>query len=241
MQNYFVGEFLGTMTLILLGCGVVANVLLKKCKGEGSGWICITAGWAFAVMLGVFVAQASGSAQADLNPAVTISKYYLHVYTCVTQVFVQIVAQLLGAVVGAVIVWIAYFPHWKETDNKGYKLAVFATSPAIMDVRSNLLCEAVGTFVLILGIGALVSNNSIAGGLTPYFVGILVWSIGLSLGGPTGYAINPARDFGPRLVHAILPIHGKGSSEWSYAWIPIVGPMIGGLLGVIVWNFVFIK
>ncbi|MEI8055542.1 MAG: MIP/aquaporin family protein [bacterium] len=241
MQNYFVGELLGTMTLVLLGCGVVANVLLKKCKGEGSGWICITAGWAFAVIFGVFVAQAAGSAQADLNPAVTISKYYLHVYTSFIQVIIQIIAQLIGAFVGAIIVWLAYLPHWKETTDKGCKLGVFATSPAIVDVRSNFLCEAIGTFVLVLGVGALVTNATVAGGLTPYFVGILVWSIGLSLGGPTGYAINPARDFGPRLAHAILPISGKGGSAWSYAWIPIVGPVVGGLFGAVVWSCVFMR
>jgi glycerol uptake facilitator protein len=241
MQSSFIGELLGTMTLILLGCGVVANTLLKESKGASSGWICITAGWAFAVILGIFVAQASGSVQADLNPAVTISKYYLSVYTDFFQVINQIVAQLLGAFIGAVIVWLAYLPHWKETTDKNHKLAVFATSPAIKNIYSNLLCEVIATFVLVLSIGALVSNNAIASGLTPYFVGILVWSIGLSLGGPTGYAINPARDLGPRLAHAILPIAGKGNSDWSYAWIPIVGPVVGGLIGGVVWSFVFIK
>ncbi|CAL7960545.1 putative glycerol uptake facilitator protein [Gammaproteobacteria bacterium] len=241
MQNYFIGELLGTMTLILLGCGGVANVLLKKCKGENGGWICITAGWAFAVILGVFVAQAAGSAQADINPAVTVSKYCLHIYTCFTQVILQIIAQLIGAFVGAVIVWLAYLPHWKETSDKVHKLGVFATSPAILDLRSNFLCEIIGTFVLVLGIGALVTNTTIIGGLTPYFVGLLVWSIGLSLGGPTGYAINPARDLGPRLAHAILPIPDKGSSDWNYAWVPIAGPIVGSLIGVLVWGFVFIK
>lgn len=241
MHNYFFGEFLGTMSLTLLGCGVNANMLLKRSKGEGGGWICITAGWAFAVIFGVFIAQASGSPQADLNPAVTIGKYFLGVYACCFQVFLQIIAQLIGAFVGAAIIWLAYFPHWQETADKGHKLGVFATSPAIVDAMSNFTCEVIGTFVLVLCIGALVTNAAITSGLVPYFVGVLVWSIGLSLGGPTGYALNPARDLGPRLAHAILPIHDKGSSEWSYAWIPIVGPIVGATLGVAVWSLVFIK
>lgn len=239
MHNYFFGELFGTMTLIIFGSGVVANVLLKQSKGENSGWIVITAGWAFAVIFGVFVAQAAGSPQADLNPAVSIAKYFLHVYATTAQVILQIIAQIIGAFIGATIVWLAYLPHWKVTENKDFKLSVFATAPAIKHYSSNLLNEIIGTFVLVFGIGALVHSNNMAGGLTPYFVGILVWAIGLSLGGPTGYAINPARDFGPRLAHAILPIAGKGKSDWSYAWVPIIGPVIGGLIGAITWVKIF--
>jgi glycerol uptake facilitator protein len=238
MKNFFIGELLGTMTLILFGCGVVANVLLKKSKGAGGGWICITIGWGIAVMLGVFVAQAAGSAQADINPAVTICKYFLNIYGSVTQVLEQIAAQVIGAFLGAVLVWLAYLPHWKTTKDQRFKLMVFSTSPEIRSFPSNLLTEIIGTFSLIIGIGAL-SSSPISNGLAPYLVGFLVIGIGLSLGGPTGYAINPARDLGPRLAHAILPISGKGSSEWSYAWVPIIGPIIGALIGVILWVLVF--
>jgi glycerol uptake facilitator protein len=235
MHNYFIGELLGTMTLILFGCGVVATVILKNSKGEGGGWICITAGWALGVMFGVCVAQATGSVQADLNPAVTLAKYLLHVYNSWLQVVLQIIAQIIGAFIGATLVWLAYLPHWKATSNQSYKLAVFATSPALRNLPSNLLTEIIGTFVLVIGIGALVTNTNLDKGMLPYFVGLLVWAIGLSFGGPTGYAINPARDFGPRLAHAILPIYKKGSSDWTYAWVPIMGPIIGGILGGLFW------
>lgn len=241
MQNFIIGELLGTMTLTLFGCGAVANVLLNKSKGEGGGWICITAGWAFAVMLGVFVAEAAGSAQADINPAVTLSKYFLHTYNSFYQVVAQIIAQIIGAFLGATIVWLAYLPHWRVTENQRVKLVVFATSPEIRCFPSNFLCEAIGTFMLVLGIGVLSNNATVPDGLAPYFVGILVWALGLSLGGPTGYAINPARDLGPRLAHAILPIANKGSSEWTYAWVPIIGPITGALLGTAMWLLVFQK
>lgn len=240
MQNYFVGELLGTMILVLLGSGVTANSVLNKCKGVGIGWFGITTGWAFAIMFGIFVAQAAGSIQADINPAVTLSKYYLQVYPDFYQVLLQIVAQIVGAFIGATIVWLAYWPHWELTADKNKKLEIFVTSPAIKHTYGNFFCEVTGTFVLVLGIGALIANANIMGGLTPYLIGILFWSIGLSLGGPTGYSINPARDLGPRLAHAILPIAGKGSSDWNYAWIPFLGPIVGGMLGAIVWNFVFI-
>lgn len=240
-HNFFVGELLGTMTLIIFGCGVVANVLLKNSKGEGGGWICITAGWAFGVVFGVFVAQAAGSMQADINPAVTVAKYFLNVYGCVSDVISRVLAQFLGAFIGATLVWLAYLPHWKITENSRSKLAVFSTSPQVNKKFSNLITEIIGTLVLVFGIGALSSSQSMSPGLTPYLVGMLVWGIGLALGGPTGYAINPARDFGPRLAHAVLPISGKGSSEWGYAWVPIVGPIIGALLGVVVWTAFFAK
>jgi len=241
MHQYFIGEFLGTMTLTLFGCGVVANTLLKKSKGENGGWLCITTGWALAVIFGVFVAQAAGSVQADINPAVTLAKYYLKIYSNFFQVIEQIYAQIGGAFLGALIVWLAYLPHWRETDNQRHKLMVFATSPEIRCIPSNLLCEIIGTMVLVFVIGALSSNSNITAEMAPYFVGLLVWVIGLSLGGPTGYAINPARDLGPRLAHTLLPLSGKGSSEWSYALVPIVGPFVGGIIGASIWSMVFTK
>jgi glycerol uptake facilitator protein len=241
LHNYFWGELLGTMTLTLFGCGAVANSLLKKSKGESGGWICITTGWALAVVFGVFVAQAAGSAQADINPAVTLAKYFLHVYISHLQVMEQIAAQVVGAFFGAVLVWLAYLPHWKATTDERFKLMVFATSPEIKCFASNVICEMIGAFALVVVIGALSSNSSVPAGIAPYFVGLLVWAIGLSLGGPTGYAINPARDLGPRIAHAILPLGGKGSSEWSYALVPIIGPIIGGVIGAIVWVSVFAK
>ncbi len=241
MHNFFIGELLGTMTLTLFGCGSVATVLLKKSKGEGGGWICITTGWGLAVMLGVFVAQAAGSMQADINPAVTIGKYLIHIYNSHSHIGMRILAQLIGAFIGAVLVWLAYFPHFKATENKRFKLVIFATSPEIRHLPSNFLCEVIGTFILVIGVGALFSNQHISMGVAPYFVGLLVWAIGLSLGGPTGYAINPARDLGPRLAHAVLPINGKGSSEWSYALVPIIAPIFGAILGAIVWAAFFVK
>jgi glycerol uptake facilitator protein len=241
MHNFFIGELLGSMTLIVFGGGAVATAILVKSKGEGGGWICIATGWGFAVMLGVFVAQASGSMQADINPAVTLAKYFLHMYHSWAQVFERMLAELIGCFIGAIIVWLAYLPHWKVTEDQRKKLVVFSTSPEIKQFPSNLLCEIIGTFILVVGLGALYCNQHVPQGIAPYFVGLLVWAIGLSLGGPTGYAINPARDLGPRIAHAILPIAGKGSSEWSYAWVPILGPMIGTILGVLLWAGVFVR
>ena len=242
MHNIFIGEMLGTMVLILFGGGVVAGVLLKGSKGENSAkWICITTGWGFGVMLGVFVAQASGSMQADINPAVTLGKYFLHIYPSFSVVLERILAQVLGAFIGAVLVWLAYLPHWKATEDKLSKLLVFSTYPAIRHFPGNILCEIIGTFALIMGVGALFCNHHVAVGIAPYFMGLLVWAIGLSFGGPTGYAINPARDLGPRIAHAILPIAGKGSSKWSYALTPIIGPIIGTLIGVLLWSLFFVK
>lgn len=232
MTSPWLGEFLGTLILILLGDGVVAAVLLKKSKAEGSGWIVITAGWAFAVMCGVFTAIACGSSDAHLNPAVTLG---FAVRTGAYGKFLPYLsAQVLGAVVGAALVWLHYLPHWKETTDAGAKLGVFCTGPAIRNTLSNLVSEIIGTFVLVFVVGAIfsksVSANGLAAGIGPYLVASLVWGIGLSLGGTTGYAINPARDFGPRLAHAILPIAGKGGSDWSYAPIPVIGPLLGGAL-----------
>jgi glycerol uptake facilitator protein len=232
MTSPLAGEFFGTMILILLGDGVVAAVLLKHSKAQGSGWICVTAGWAFAVMAGVFTAIACGSGDAHLNPAVTVG------FAVRDGNFVKfapyLAAQMLGAIAGAALVWAHYFPHWKETPDQAVKLGCFCTAPAIRNTVANLLSEVIGTFVLVFVVGAIfsksVSASGPAAGLGPYLVGSLVWGIGLSLGGTTGYAINPARDLGPRIAHAILPIAGKGGSDWSYAPIPVVGPLIGGVL-----------
>lgn len=234
MTNFF-GEFFGTMILIAFGCGVVANSILSKSKGEGAGWIVITAGWGFAVILGVFSAVAAGAPQADLNPAVTLAKTFMGVYT-VPQALMTMVAEMLGAMAGATIAWLAFLPHWEATADKGTKLAVFSTGPAIRNTSANLLCEIIGTIMLIVPILAVFSKpvGGIAPGFGPYLVGIIVWAVGMSFGGPTGYAINPARDLGPRIMHAILPIAGKGSSDWGYAWIPVVGPIIGGALSFVI-------
>lgn len=241
MDN-LLGEFLGTMFLIILGDGVVANVLLRKSKGENAGWIVITTGWAMAVMVGVFVCISAGAPQGDINPAVTIGKWLIFGTYTAPQALATIAVQILGAFVGAIIVWLAYFRHWGETTDPGLKLGVFSTGPAIPDVLWNSVTEIIGTMVLLIGVGAIFSsatNGAPAAGLGPYLVGALVWGIGLSLGGPTGYAINPARDLGPRVAHQLLPIPGKGSSEWGYGWIPFVMPLIGGVLGALVWSLVF--
>jgi glycerol uptake facilitator protein len=232
MTSPLVGEFLGTMILVLLGDGVVAAVLLKRSKAEGSGWMVITAGWAFAVMAGVFAAIACGSSDAHLNPAVTLG------FAVRDGNFAKFApyfaAQMLGAIVGAALVWLHHLPHWKETPDVAAKLGCFCTAPAIRNSVTNLLSDIIATFVLVFVVGAIFSKSvSAAGpaaGLGPYLVGSLVWGIGLSLGGPTGYAINPARDLGPRIAHAILPIAGKGGSDWGYAPIPVIGPLTGGAL-----------
>jgi glycerol uptake facilitator len=231
MTSAFLGEFLGTMILILLGNGVVAGVLLKKSKAEGSGWIVITAGWAFAVMAGLFTAIACGSSDAHLNPAVTLG--FAVRAGNFSKVAPYFAAQMLGALAGAVLVWLHYLPHWRETEDRGAKLACFCTAPAIRNVVANVVSEIIGTFVLVFVVGAIFSRSVAAAGpgaIGPYLVGSLVWGIGLSLGGTTGYAINPARDFGPRLAHAILPVAGKGGSDWGYATVPVIGPLVGGAL-----------
>jgi len=232
MTSQLLGEFLGTMILVLLGDGVVAGVLLKRSKAEGSGWMVITTGWAFAVTAGVFTAIACGSSDGHLNPAVTIG------FAVRDGNFAKfapyLVAQMLGGIVGAGLVWLHYLPHWKETPDTAAKLGCFCNAPAIRNTAANLLSEIIATFALVFVVGAVFSKSvSRAGpvaGLGPYLVGSLVWGIGLSLGGPTGYAINPARDLGPRIAHAILPIAGKGGSDWGYAPIPVIGPLVGGML-----------
>jgi glycerol uptake facilitator protein len=222
----FLGELVGTLVLVLLGNGVVANVLLKGSKGENGGWIVVTAGWAFAVMGGIFVAQKFGSEAAHLNPAVTIGAAVQSGDW--SNVVSFIMAQILGAFLGACLVWLTYLPHWGVTEDKGAKLGIFSTAPAIRNTTSNLISEIIGTIVLVVVSAGFYADT--AKGLLPITVGFLVWSIGLSLGGPTGYAINPARDLGPRLAHAILPISGKGGSDWGYSWIPVVGPIVGAVI-----------
>jgi glycerol uptake facilitator protein len=230
------GEFVGTFILILLGDGVVAGVLLKRSKGENAGWFAITSGWAFAVVAGVFTAIACGSSDAHLNPAVTLGAAVAS--GDFSKLLPYAIAQLAGAFLGAVVVWIHYLPHWALTDNQDLKLGSFCTIPAVRHTGANLASEVIGTFVLTLVAAAIFSERVSAAGpapaVGPLLVGCLVWGIGLSLGGTTGYAINPARDLGPRLAHAVLPIAGKRDSDWGYAGIPIVGPLIGAVLGGLV-------
>jgi glycerol uptake facilitator protein len=224
----FLGEFLGTLVLILLGGGVVAGVLLEKSKAKNAGWIVITAGWAFAVTCGIFTAKAFGAPGA-LNPIGPLADIVLG-----NGLVAMIAAEFLGAFAGATLVWLHYLPHWKETPDQSAKLAVFCTAPAIRDPKANLFSEIVGSFMLIFIASAIGKANT--GALEPSLVGMVVWAIGLSLGATTGYAINPARDFGPRLAHALLPIAGKGGSDWGYAWIPVLGPCVGGVLAAILFK-----
>jgi glycerol uptake facilitator protein len=227
----FIAEIIGTALLITLGCGVVANVILKNTKGHGSGWIVITAGWGFAVYVGVVVAAPYSG--AHINPAVSIGLALAGKFSWAS-VPLYITAQLLGAMIGAAIVWLIYKDHFDNTPDTGTKLGVFSTIPAIRKYASNLTSEIIGTFVLVFTVlyftdASIIASEQIIGlgslGALP--VAILVWAIGLSLGGTTGYAINPARDLGPRIIHAILPIKDKGSSDWAYSWVPIIGPVLG--------------
>jgi glycerol uptake facilitator protein len=228
MHSAFLGELFGTMIMILLGNGVVANVVLRQSKGEKSGWIVITAGWCFGVMAGVFVALALGS-DGHLNPAVTLGVAVSSGDW--SRISAYVPGQILGAMLGSTLVWLTYWAHWEKTPDTLDKLGCFCTIPAIRLPAANALTEVIGTFVLILVAAAIGSKHGttlgLSPGLGPFLVGLLVWGIGLSLGGPTGYAINPARDLGPRIMHALLPIAGKGGSDWGYAPIPIVGPMVG--------------
>ncbi len=235
-------EVFGTALLIILGDGVVANVVLQRSKGQNSGWIVITAGWAAAVTIAVYCVNAISG--AHLNPAVTIALATTGAFDW-AKVPMYIVAQIAGGFLGGVIVWLAYLPHWKATPDPVAKLSVFSTTPAIRQPGANLVAEIIGGFMLVLALLAvlspanLVPGSDLAKGFGPLLVGLIVFAIGLSLGGPTGYAINPARDLGPRIAHAVLPIDGKGSSDWGYAWIPIVGPTIGGVLGALLYQMVW--
>lgn len=235
LQHAILGEFMGTLVLILFGDGVVANVLLNKSKGQNSGWIVITTGWAFAVMVGVFVAGAFGSKDGHLNPAVTL---WAVISNGETDKLAYIPAQFLGAFFGAVLVYLTYLPHWKETPDQGAKLGIFCTGPAIRSLGANLFTEIIGTVALLVGVGSIFSKThpELAPGIGPFLVGMLVWGIGLSLGGSTGYAINPARDLGPRIAHAILPIPGKGGSDWGYSWVPVVGPLIAAVIAYLIFK-----
>jgi len=235
-------ELFGTAILIVFGDGVVANVVLNRTKGNNSGWIVITTGWAFAVTIAVYcVISISG---AHLNPAVTLGLASIGAFPW-SRVPAYIAAQIVGGFIGGVIVWLAYFPHWKATPDPVAKLAVFSTTPAIRQPVANVVSEVIGGFALVLALlavlspGNFVPGSDLAKGFGPLLVGVIVAAIGLSLGGPTGYAINPARDLGPRIAHAVLPIAGKGGSDWSYSWIPIVGPTVGGVLGALCYHLIW--
>jgi glycerol uptake facilitator protein len=251
----FLGEVVGTAVLILLGDGVVAGVLLNKSKAQNSGWIVITWAWGMAVFMGVLCSLAVNGGVAQLNPAVTLGLAAIKVtpWKDVPQI---IAGEFIGAFIGAILVYLAYLAHWAETEDPGLKLAVFCTGPAIRNTAANLITEFIGTFMLVFGVvaiavklgggmilhvsgltGSLTIAGSLSTGALP--VGLLVLVIGLSLGGPTGYAINPARDLGPRIIHAILPIPGKGASDWAYSWIPVIGPIVGGVVGALVAKAVF--
>ena len=231
-MNPYLAEFIGTALLILLGGGVVAGVVLKDTKSNNAGWLTIVVAWGLAVTLSIYaVGSFSG---AHLNPAVSLGLAIAGSFEW-SKLPMYILSQVAGAFFGAVLVWLHYKPHWEKTSDAGAKLAVFATGPAIKNTFSNLLSEIIATAVLVLGI-LFIGANKFADGLNPVIVGLLIVSIGLSLGGTTGFAINPARDLGPRLAHAILPIAGKGDSDWGYSWIPVVGPMIGGAIGAVVYG-----
>ena len=237
------GEFLGTMVLLVLGCGVCANLTLNKSKGVGGGWICIAFGWGFGVTFGVFTATTFGAPQADLNPAVTLAKTLAGVYTF-NQFIVTSLVQILGGVVGATIVWLTYLAHWEGTTDPAAKLGIFSTAPAIRNNALAFITEVSATFFLVFLIWMTFSakfgynaenaaSTFLGNGFGPYIVGMLIVALGLSLGGPTGYAMNPARDLGPRIAHAILPIAGKGGSDWGYAWVPVFAPLVGAALAYV--------
>lgn len=240
-MSVYLAEFLGTMMLVTLGDGVVANVSLARSKAQNGGWIVVTAGWGLAVALAVYaVGWVSG---AHLNPAVTIAVAVIgeggFTWNLVPG---YIAAQMAGAFAGAGLVWLVYLPHWAVTSDPGAKRGVFCTAPAIRQLGANVLTEAVGTAVLVLGVLTVLRPENLSPitgwnvGFGPLLVGLIVFSIGLSLGGPTGYAINPARDLGPRLAHQVLPIAGKGDSDWGYAWVPIVGPILGGVVAALLYR-----
>ncbi|MFD1848995.1 MIP/aquaporin family protein [Oceanobacillus bengalensis] len=235
-MSEFLAELIGTMIVIIFGGGVVGGVVLKKTKAESAGWIVVTIGWGLAVTMAVYaVGEFSG---AHVNPAVTLGFAVVGEFPW-AKVPIYLLAQFIGAFIGAVIVFLNYLPHWKETKDQAAKLGVFATDPAVRSPFSNLISEMIGTFVLVLGL-LFIGANDFTDGLNPLIVGALIVAIGMSLGGTTGYAINPARDLGPRIAHALLPIPGKGSSDWSYAWIPVVGPIMGGIYGAVFYHGLFL-
>jgi glycerol uptake facilitator protein len=236
VTEMFLGEVVGTCVLILLGDGVVAGVLLNKSKAQNSGWIVITFAWAMGVLFGVLSSVAVSGGLAHLNPAVTLGlavigpEKFGFTWGDVPQL---IAGEFLGAMLGALLVWLAYLPHWAETDDPGLKLAVYSTGPAIRNTVANLITEIIGTAMLVFGVVAIGGFGAGTSDFGYFWVALLVLGIGLSLGGPTGYAINPARDLGPRIMHFILPIAGKGESDWGYALIPVIGPVIGGVVGAL--------
>jgi glycerol uptake facilitator protein len=237
-MNPFLAELLGTMLLVLFGDGVVANVVLTRSKGQNSGWIVIAAGWACGVTIAVYAVNALSG--AHLNPAVTIALASIGKFEW-ARVPGYILAQTVGAFIGGLLVWLTYLPHWPLTEDKGLKLAAFCTGPAVRRPLANVVSEAIATGALVLGLLSvltpknLVPNTGFDTAFAPLLVGVIVFGIGLSLGGSTGYAINPARDLGPRLAHALLPIPGKGTSDWGYAWVPVIGPILGGIVGALLY------
>lgn len=236
-MSVYLGEFIGTFILMLLGSGVVAGVLLKGSKAESAGWLVIVVAWGLAVTFAIYAAgNISG---AHINPAVTLSLAYLGDFPW-AKVPGYIVAQLLGAAAGSSLVWIHYLPHWKQTNDPSLKLAIFCTGPAVRSYAANLVSEMIGTMVLIMSI-LFIGANEFTEGLNPLVIGTLIVVIGLSLGGTTGFAINPARDLGPRIAHFFLPIAGKGTSDWPYAWVPVAGPILGGLLGGALYKILFLQ
>ena len=247
MENLtvYLAEFVGTAILILLGGGVVAGVSLARSKALAGGWIVVTLGWGMAVAMAIDVGGTTSG--AHINPAVTLGLASIGEFEWAL-VPGYVIAQVLGAFTGACLVYLAYFAHWKHTDDPAAKLGVFSTSPGVRNPVANLTTEVIGTAMLVLGVLGIGANEGsvsagdadlsglFANGIAPLMVGLLVLAIGLSLGGPTGYAINPARDLGPRIAHALLPIPNKGPSDWGYAWIPVVGPIVGGVIGAWIWT-----
>lgn len=242
MTSIFLGELLGTLVLVLLGDAVVANVVLNKTKGQNSGWIVITTGWAFAVLIGIFVSKACGSSAAHLNPSVTIGMAIMGGASWASVPYF-IAGQMIGGAIGAMLMFFHYYPHFSATEDKASKLAVFCTGPAVRDPATNWLGEIIATFILVFGIACifsqgagLSSNTELAAGFGPMYVAFLIWGIGLTLGGTTGYSMNAARDLSPRIMHAILPVPGKGGSDWGYAPIGAVGPIVGAVLAGIAFK-----
>lgn len=233
-MSQFLAELIGTAILVLFGDGVVAGVVLKGTKSENSGWIVITVGWGLGVALAIYgVGSISG---AHLNPAVTLAFAAQGAFPW-ANVPSYILAQMLGGILGGTVVWLHYLPHWKNTESQAVKLGVFCTAPAIRSKWANLLCEIIGTFVLVTGL-LFIGANKFTEGLNPLIVGFLIIAIGVSMGGTTGYAINPARDLGPRIAHFLLPVAGKGKSDWAYSWVPVAGPLLGGVYGALVYDLI---
>jgi glycerol uptake facilitator protein len=236
MEN-LLAELVGTAILVTLGNGVVAGVLLAQSKAQNAGWIVIATGWGLALAVAVYAVGAVSG--AHLNPAITIGQVAVGELS-IGDAVPYLVGQFVGAFLGAVLVWLHYLPHWEATDDPGLQLAAFSTGPAIRRPVANLIAEAIGTFVLAFGVSAILQESNDVGPLAGLLIGGLLFGIGLSLGGPTGYAINPARDLAPRVAHAILPIPGKGDSDWAYAWVPVVGPVIGGVLGALTFRLLYV-